>query len=292
MNKQHIRMIQRALDTEQTQFALNDGWRELHEQYNIGWLHTKYIDLTANDKRQLGDLVRAETALDLTRFKVDDLKSLDREQALALVNNEKMAGKAVKQQRLALKSLPGCPLKLNQHQYHLPDSGYLDMGLADIASCQHQTVLIVENYRCFDQLQKHQFKAMVGQYDPLVIFRGDQVFSEKTVRQLLQQLDLPVLVMADLDPRGLLIAQSFPNLIGLIAPELALLEMLFEQQKIKFTNPVLYTKQHAGSHKRLASTSYLLIQQIWELIKNAQAGIAQEHWLEKQLELSVLAING
>ncbi|MFM8342320.1 MAG: hypothetical protein ACKN9F_08890, partial [Methylomonas sp.] len=213
LNKQRIRMIQRALDSEQSQFLLNQGWRQLHEQYNIGWLHTKYIDLTADDKRELAKLVRAKTELDLAEAKLDDLKQLDREQALALVNNEKMAGKSVKHQRLALKSLPGYALKLNQHQYHLPDFGYLDMGLADIASCQHQCVLIVENYRCFDQLQKHQFKAIVSQSDPLVIFRGDKVFSEKTVRQLLQQLDLPVLVMADLDPQGLLIAQSFPNLI-------------------------------------------------------------------------------
>jgi hypothetical protein len=290
MNKQQIKMIERVLDTEQSQFALNQGWRQLHEQYNIGSLRAKSIDLTVDDKRQLANLVQAKTGLDLSQAKVDDLKPLDREQALALVSNEKMAGKAVKQQRLAVKSLAGCRLKLNQHRYHLPDSGYLDIGLADIASCQHQSVLIVENYRCFDQLQKHQFKAIVEQYDPLVIFRGDKVFSEKTVRQLLQQLDLPVLVMADLDPKGLLIAQSFPHLIGLVVPELAVLETLFKQQHV--INPDLYTKQHAGSQKQLATTSYSLIQQIWEMIQNAQAGIAQEHWLQKPIELSVLAING
>lgn len=290
MNKQQIKMIERVVDSENSQFALNQGWRQLHEQFNIGKLHANYIDLSADDKRQLANLVEVKTGLDLSQAKVDDLKSLAREQALALVTDEKMAGKAVKQQRLALKSLPGCPLKLNQHQYHLPDSGYLDIGLADIGCCQHQTVLIVENYRCFDQLQKHQFNPIVSQYDPLVIFRGDKVFSEKTLRQLLQQLDLPVLVMADLDPKGLSIAQSLPNLIGLVAPELAVLEMLFKQQQL--TNPALYTKQHAGNQKHLATTSYSLIQQIWEMIKNAQAGIAQEHWLEKPLELSVLAING
>ena len=159
MNKQQIRMIQRALNSEKTQFALNQTWIELYQKYYIGSITTKYINLTTDDKRKWADLVRTEDGLDLTRFKVDDLKSLNREQALILVRNEKMAGKAVKQQRLALKSLPGYALKLNQQQYHLPDSGYLDIGLADIASCQHQTVLIVENYRCFDQLQKHQFKA-------------------------------------------------------------------------------------------------------------------------------------
>jgi len=82
INKQRIRMIQRALDSEQSQFALNQGWHELHEQYNIGWLHTKYIDLTADDKRELAKLVRAKTELDLAEAKLDDLKQLDREQAL------------------------------------------------------------------------------------------------------------------------------------------------------------------------------------------------------------------
>ena len=289
MNKQQIRIIQRALNSDKTQFALNQTWRDLYQQFYIGSINTKYINLTTDDKRKWADLVRAEERFDLTRFKVEDLKSLDREQALVLVRNEKMAGKAVKQQRLALKSLPNYPLKLNQQDYHLPDFGYLDMGLADIASCQHQSVLIVENYRCFDQLQKHQFKAVVGQYDPLVIFRGDKVFSEKTVRQLLQQLDLPVLVMADLDPKGLLIAQSFPNLIGLVAPELSVLEALFKQQDV--INSDLYTKQHAGSQKQLATTAYSLIQQIWLLIQNAQAGIAQEHWLVMPVELSVLTLS-
>jgi len=180
-------------------------------------------------------------------------------------------------------------LKLNRQIYRLPDSGYFDTALEDIGSCQHQSILIIENYRCFDQLQKIRFKDNVWQAEPLVIFRGDTVFSENTVRQLLQKLDLPVVVMADIDPKGLLIAQSFPRLIGLVAPELTLLESLLVNDH--YANSELYTKQYAGCRNQLAITPYPLILKIWGMLQNHQAGIVQEHWMSGDLQVNILGLD-
>jgi hypothetical protein len=85
---------------------------------------------------------------------------------------------------------------------------------------------------------------LVQQYaDPLAIFRGDNYYCEHTVRQFLAQLNLPLLVMANLDPQGLVITQSSSNANGLIAPRLADLDaLLLDKQK---ANPKLYEKQLA-----------------------------------------------
>jgi hypothetical protein len=289
MNKQQLKVIERAIHAEQELFTLNETWRNLYDQYNIGSIQANKIRLTLDDKRELSRLIRAKEGFDSSQQMIQDLAVLQRDEALALVKNEKMAGRKVKESRLAVKTLPGHPLKLNRQIYHLPDSGYFDTALEDIVSCQHQSILIIENYRCFDQLKKIRFKDDVWRNDPLVIFRGDMVFSENTVRLLLQKLQLPVVVMADIDPRGLLIAQSFPCLIGLAAPELPILESLLVMDH--YANPDLYTKQHAGSRNQLTMTPFPLIRKIWEMLQSYQVGIVQEHWMSGDIKLAVLRLD-
>lgn len=290
MNKQQLKVIERAVHAEKEVFAFNTTWRDLYEQYNIGTPEANKIRLTAEDKRELARLIRAKTGFDLSRQTIQDLADLQREEALAMARDEKMAGRKVRENRLALKTLPGYGLKLNRQIYRLPDSGYFDISLRDIESCQHQSVLIIENYRCFDQLKKICFKDGVWADDPLVIFRGDTVYGENSVRRLLQKLDLPVVVMADLDPRGLLIAQSFRlHSGGIAAPDLTVLESLLASGH--YSNPDLYAKQYAGSRNALEATPFPLIRTIWKMLQKYQTGIAQEHWLNGAVELVVLGLN-
>jgi hypothetical protein len=91
--------------------------------------------------------------------------------------------------------------------------------------------------------------------------------------------------MADLDPQGLIIAQSFPNVIGLIAPCLADLEGLFKDKQK--ANPKLYEKQQAGCRNALSASPHALIKHLWEMMKTHQAGIVQEYWLQADCELVV-----
>ncbi|MGH8550278.1 MAG: hypothetical protein ACRERU_17090 [Methylococcales bacterium] len=53
-----------------------------------------------------------------------------------------------------MKTLPGGILKINREQYRVPDSGYLDMALDAISNIGHRYVLVIENYRCFDALDR------------------------------------------------------------------------------------------------------------------------------------------
>lgn len=285
MNKQLLAVIERAIRSELQIFPLNQSWEYLHQEYNIGRTQGNKLEVTAQDKKELLALVKHEAGIDLGQVSVADFAGINREEALSVALDEKMAGQAVKKDRLAIKTLAEHILKINGESFSLPDSGYLDMALADLSSTAHNSILLIENYRCFDSLENMRLN-LPGQYaDPLVLFRGDNYYSENTVRRFLAQLGLPVLVMADLDPQGLIIAQSFPGVIGLIAPRLADLEALFKDKQI--VNPKLYEKQLAGCRNVLSNSPNAVIRQLWEMMKTHQAGIVQEYWLQAGCELVV-----
>ena len=290
MKKQLLKVIERAIQSDQQIFPFNQSWSFLHQEYNIGHTQGNKLKVTLQDKDNLLAVVKLATGVDLGQISVTDFAAMNREEALCFALDEKIAGQAVKKDRLAIKMLAGHTLKINGHSYLLPGCGYLDMALTDISSTAHDCILLIENYRCFDSLENIKLN-LPGQYaDPLVLFRGDNVFSENTVRRFLAQLNLlPVLVMADLDPRGLIIAQSFPNVIGLIAPCLADLAALF-QDKQK-ANPKLYEKQLASCQNALVTSPHALIRHLWEMMKDHQAGIVQEYWLQANCELVVHSLN-
>lgn len=278
MNKQLLNVIERAIRSGDQLFSLNQSWTYLHRQYNIGQTQGNKLKVTQQDKDDLIAVVKHETGVDLGQVSVADFAAMHREAALSFALDEKIAGQSVKKGRLAIKALIGRALKINGLSYSLPAFGYLDMALADITGTAHNCVLLIENYRCFDRLENMQLNLPDQYADPLVLYRGDNDYSEKTVRQLLVQLNLPVLAMADIDPQGLSITQSFPNIVGLIAPSLVDLEALL-QDKQK-ANPKLYDKQLAGCQNTLSSSPYALIRSLWEMMKRHQAGIVQEYWLQ------------
>jgi hypothetical protein len=285
LNKNSLKVIERVIQSDKQLFPLNQSLEYLHQQYNIGRTQGNKLEITQQDKAELLALVKHETGVDLGQISVSDFTAMPREETLAYALDEKLAGQAVKKDRLALKSLTGMALKINDQSCSLPGCGYLDMALADICSTAHRSMLLIENFRCFDCLENMQLNLPDQYADPLVLFRGDNYYSENTVRRFLAQLNLPMLVMADLDPQGLIIAQSLPNVVGLIAPSLADLEAMFKDKQK--ANPKLYEKQLAGCQNALSTSPHAVIKQLWEMIKTHQAGLVQEYWLQAGCELVV-----
>lgn len=285
MNKQLLKVIQTAIQSDKSLFPLNQSWAILHERYNIGRTQGNKLQLTLQDKIELQAIVKEVAAVDFAQTNVADFSTMQREQALAVGLDEKWAGLAVKKDRLAVKTLLGHTLKINDRLHTMPECGHLDVALGDLSNTAHRCVLIIENYRCFDALPKIHLSLPKLYADPLILFRGDNIYSENTVRRLLAQLNLPVLVMADLDPKGLLIAQSFPKVCGLVAPCHADLDILFKDQHKANTH--LYTKQLAGCQQALETSPYAVIRAFWSRMKTHQAGIVQEYWLHDGYTLVV-----
>ncbi|MDO9267480.1 MAG: hypothetical protein Q7T96_00020 [Methylobacter sp.] len=290
MNKQLLKVIEGAIRCDKETFPLNQSWTYLHRQYNIGQTQGNKLKITQQDKDDLIAVVKHETGVDLAQISVADFSAMHREAALCFALDEKIAGQSVKKDRLAIRSLTGMALKINGLSYSLPARGYMDMALIDIIGTAHNCILLIENYRCFDSLENMRLNLPDQYADPLVLYRGDNYYSEKTARQLLARLNLPVLAMADLDPKGLSIAQSFPHIIGLIAPCLADLEALLKDKQK--ANPKLYGKQLVGCQNTLATSPHVLIRQLWDMMKKHQAGIVQEYWLQAGYVLVLHSLDG
>lgn len=286
MKKQWLKVVERAIHADQELFPFNQTWEAVHDEYNIGQTLGNKLKLSQQDKAELLRLVESKTGLDLSRQSIADLDDLQREEALSIgAIDEKLAGQAVKKDRLAIRTLPGSTLKINHQHYRLPDSGHLDIALEAVVSIEHYCVLVVENYRNIDVLANTPLNLVAPFHDPLVVFRGDKVYSENTVRQLITRLAIPTLAMLDMDPKGLVIAQSLPHIVGLVAPTLSDLEQMLKDPNK--ANSGLYTKQLAHCQKALKESSYPVIVEIWEKLQWYQAGIAQEHWLNGEFDLSV-----
>ncbi|MBL6986320.1 MAG: hypothetical protein ISR72_04600, partial [Methylobacter sp.] len=264
MNKQMLNLIERAIRSDVQAFPFNRSWQYLHQHYNIGQTQGNKLNLIKKDKDELLAIVKGELGIDLELTTLADFADMNREQALGFALDEKIAGQAVKKHRVAIKTLPGTALKINGLSCSLPGCGHFDLALSDLSATGHNVILLVENYRCFDRLEKMRLNLPDQYADPLVLYRGDNDYSEKTVRQLLAQLDLPVLAMVDIDPKGLSIAQSFPNVIGLIAPCLAELEVSLRDRGK--ANPKLYQQQLAGCRNALSNSPFTLIRQLWDML--------------------------
>ncbi len=277
MNKLILKVIQNAIQSDKQLFPLNQSWQYLHQNYNIGRTYGNKLEVNAQDKTELLALVKLATGIDLEQVEIAEFAIMTREDALSVAIDEKLAGHAVKKNRLALKALAGQTLKINGQLYGLPAYGHLDISLGDIAETAHTCIMIIENYRCFDRLATIRLTLPVPYNNPLVVYRGDNAYSENTVRQLLAKLALPVIVMADLDPKGLVIAQSFPGLAGLIAPELGEMKALLKDPQK--ANRQLYTQQLADCQGTLANSHHAVIRQFWEMMKTYQAGVVQEYWV-------------
>lgn len=289
MNKQQLQVIERALASDQELFPLNQTWTAIHQDYNIGLTQANKLKLSVQDKSELRQLVKHKTGISLNHHNMSDFSDLTREESLALAINEKLAGQAVKANRLALRTIADKPLQINQKTYHLPDSGFLDIALDSIHSIEHGCVLVVENYRCFDGLANMSLNLAGPFHDPIVLYRGDNSYSENTLRLLLKRLNLPTLAMPDIDLQGLVIAQSLPNIAGLVAPPIYVLENLLNAPNK--ANKALYGQQLAGCQQTLAKHSCPTINQFWQLLKKHQAGIVQEHWLKGDIELVIHQLN-
>jgi hypothetical protein len=229
-------------------------------------------------------MIRLETGINLQHSSIADFSNMNREQALEHGINEKLAGKRVKDQRLAFKTLAEQPLKINQQQYLLPANGHMDMCLGQLESIEHNCLLIIENYRCFDQLQQIKLKLPTQYNQPLVIYRGDNYYSEKTLRLLLAATTLPVIAMLDIDLKSLLIASSLPRVVGLICVSLPEFEILLQEKG----NAELYAKQLPECQQALNASEDMVINTLWALLRKHQKVWVQEHDLAAGYELGVM----
>lgn len=219
LGKQQVRALLRVVQSAQARFPASQVLKALSDTYRIGRGKGAALSFDAHDKARIRALLHAEGIDPDTDPSAWD--GIARAQALTLGPDEKFAASPVKRRRVAVKSLPGRSLRLAGRELVLPPGCHLDGDAAAIAPLlDHGTVLLVENWECFEQIHGVDLDLSPAGPNPLVLWRGDRSDTRTDhATGLLRALDVPVWAFVDYDPAGLLIAAKLPRLAGILAPE-------------------------------------------------------------------------
>jgi len=275
-------LMQRILSkgSDRTNYTL--GSQRLIDEFKLGRRRGQTIYFAPHDLSEMASLLRTNGYA----LKPVDLASLSRSERLAAgTPNEKAGGGSVKQGRISVKeSGEGLPILLNDQQIVLPPRCHLDAELLSMAvGSFHQCAIVVENYVAFDCIHQVRLALPDAFRNPLVIYRGDQQESRADfVDSFLKMTGLPVMAFVDIDPSGLLIANSFDNLVAVIAPSA---HVLAEQLASPATGRRdLFVQQYPGasmSLDRLQDSSPVF--PLWELVLEHRAGVVQERWVGAEI---------
>jgi len=121
-----------------------------------------------------------------------------------------------------------------------------------------------------------------------VVYRGDNYYSEKTLRLLLAATILPVIAMLDIDLKSLLIASSLPRVVGLMCASLPEFEVVLQEKG----NAELYAKQLPECQQALNASEEPVIKALWALLRKHQKVWVQEHDLGAGYELELMGFFG
>ena len=256
----HRRAIGRALRNRDLQVALGPVWREIYRHFGIGRIEGRKLRFAPAD---LEILLKAA----VTAFGGDpreSLSALNRIEAAPHALDEKQAGLRPNEGYVLAKGALPAPLP------DLPAGCALRVSLDQLDVAAIGIVLVVENLDCFDQV--HRFALPEQLRDALVIYRGHSA-STGGNRQLLQRLPaaIPVVVFADYDPAGLVIAATLPHASHLLVPQLTP-ELLAKGSREHFQ------RQHLQA-RHLDNSALGGWQAVWAEMKLGGVSVKQQHML-------------
>lgn len=273
-DKALVRALLRVVQSPEGRFAASRSLSAFSADYRIGQTKGAGLLFDAQDKARIGELLAAEgIAADTPP---DAWDGIPRAQALDLGPNEKFAVAPVKRQRVALKTLPGRPLNLAGQALMLPPSCHLDAEGPVIAGrLDHGSVLLVENWECFDRIHAADLDLSPAGENPLVLWRGDASDTRADhALELLRTLAVPVWAFVDYDPAGLLIAAALPGLAGIIAPAPDRLE-----RDLAGGLAERYQVQLPMAAKALDDATSEPVQRLWAILRRHGRALPQERYI-------------
>lgn len=273
-DKTLVRALLRVVQSPDERFAASRVLAEFSDAYRVGRTKGAGLLFDVADKARIGELLAAEgIAADASPSTWDGIA---RAQALRFGPDEKFASTPVKRQRVAIKTLPGRPLRLAGQVLILPPACHLDAeGPALAGQLAHDSVLLVENWESFDRIHDTGLDLSPAGENPLVLWRGDRSDTRADhAIALLRTLDVPVCAFVDYDPAGLLIAAALPGLAGIIAPP-------FERLEADLARGLSerYQAQLPMAAATLDASTNEQVRRLWALIRRHGRALPQERYL-------------
>lgn len=272
MEKQLVKVLLRVVQSQEERFTGSKTLRGFLDDYNIGWIKGATCCFDAPSKARIRELLLAQGIPPETP--PDAWDGLTRAESLALGRDEKWAGGPARRDRVAVKTLPGRLLLIGREPILLPPRCHLEADPLEIAgNVQHDTVLLVENWECFDRIHAVQLDFSTAGPNPLVLWRGGSGEARADASQnFLKTLNRPVWAFVDFDPAGLVIAATLPGLQGIIAPEASVLAELLEKHGLEDR----YCAQLPAAAPSLDRSGHPAVAYLWPLLRQSGRALPQE----------------
>jgi len=272
MDKQLVKVLLRVVQSPEERFTGSKTLRGFLDDYHIGWTKGATCCFDATAKARIRELLLAQGIAPETP--PDAWEGLTRAESLALGRNEKWAGGPARRDRVAVKTLPGRPLRVGHESILLPPCCHLEADALEIAgSVEHDTILLVENWECFDRIHEVRLDFSAAGPNPLVLWRGGSGEARADASQnFLKALNMPVWAFVDYDPAGLVIAATLPGFAGIIAPEAAALAELLEKHGLEDR----YRTQLPAASPTLDQAGHPAVAFLWPLLRQAGRALPQE----------------
>lgn len=272
MDKQLVKILLRVVQSAEDRFTASKALKGFLDDYRIGWQKGVSCCFDATAKARIRELLQTQGIAPDTLPAA--WNGLTRAQSLALGRNEKWAGGPARRDRLALKTLPGRPLRVGGQSLLLPPRCHLEVDALEIGgSVAHESVLVVENWECFDCIHDIRLDFSPAGANPLVVWRGGSTEVRADVSQaFLRHLARPVWAFVDYDPAGLVIAASLPGLAGIITPAAAALGELIAKHGLEDR----YRAQLPAAAPTLDRAAHPVVAALWPLLRQAGRALPQE----------------
>jgi hypothetical protein len=272
MDKQLVKVLLRVVQSPEERFTGSKTLRGFLDDYHIGWTKGATCCFDAPAKVRIRELLQTQGIAPETP--PDAWEGLTRAESLALGRNEKWAGGPARRDRVAVKTLPGRPLRVGHESITLPQSCHLEADALEISGgVQHDTILLVENWECFNRIHEVQLDFSAAGPDPLVLWRGGSAEARADASQnFMRALNRPVWAFVDYDPAGLVIAATLPGLQGIIAPDTASLVELLEKHGLEDR----YRIQQPAAAPSLDRAGHPAVALLWQLLRQAGRALPQE----------------
>ncbi|MBV0882101.1 hypothetical protein KTQ42_22755 [Noviherbaspirillum sp. L7-7A] len=168
-----------------------------------------------SDRRRIHDYLVSFGLRDLQNPAIT-FRDMTRIETAYQIPEEKFAGRKPREGRVLVRSVDR-HVKLNGATSYLFDDAAIDLPAANIRSIDHDCVLGIENFEAFNGFETLDIRDFPFR-DPLLVYRGDAINFPDASKRLFENAMVPVVAFTDMDPHGLNIAASIPNVIGAIFP--------------------------------------------------------------------------
>jgi hypothetical protein len=275
---QDIQALLKACQTEQNHTRYSKTAQRIVDALGFGRIVGQRWLLSDTDKQRIKDYLASAEGID-PGTPPDAWQGRSRIEAAGLGKNEKLAGRRPREGRVAVRAPTG--LHLGDTSVKLPDQAFLDLPADSPVAYRHDALIVVENFEAFIGFENCPIDLPFA--SPLLVFRGDAINPPDAVLAFIRRTELPVVVWADFDPAGLLIASTTPRCQGIIAP----------------TSPVTALKDCGRSDLFLSQLTQLdalkLVGEcagLGHAMREGKTGIDQERMIAKQVPLRLWSLIG